>query len=278
MNTKSVIHNFIFSSGKLPEWLRGSLIRNGPGLRRIGDTEYKHLFDGLALLHHFQIDGERGTVTYMNRFLRSDAYVRNTRAQRIVVSDFGTRAYPDPCKSILQRFMAYFTFKQFTDNNAVNVYPIGDQIYATTESPYIRRIDPQTLETFERHDMSKYLAVGTQTAHPHIGNDGSVYNLASKFGSKGTYNVICIPQNANSSSPLGSALLTCSIPMQRPLFPSYYHSFCMTENYIVFVEQPLVISVPSLTMKHFTGGSLSSALKWKPKHKVNFYGFFVERD
>lgn len=103
-----------FVAGTLPAWLKGSLIRNGPGLRRVGDTEYKHAFDGLALLHQFKIDGQKGTVHYRNRFLRSDAYIQNMKAGRIVVSDFGTRAFPDPCKTILQRFMALFTFKAFS--------------------------------------------------------------------------------------------------------------------------------------------------------------------
>ena len=44
-----------------------------------------------------------GGVTYQSRYLRSDAYRRNMAANRIVVSEFGTAAYPDPCKTIFQR-------------------------------------------------------------------------------------------------------------------------------------------------------------------------------
>lgn len=39
----------------------------------------------------------------ISRYLQSDTYKRNTEADRIVVSEFGTVAYPDPCKTILQR-------------------------------------------------------------------------------------------------------------------------------------------------------------------------------
>lgn len=259
---------FCIPPGTIPCWLTGFLVRNGPGLQRIGDTEYKHLFDGLALLHQFAIDGNQGTVTYRNRFLRSDAYQRNMKAQRIVVSEFGTRAFPDPCKSILERFMAYFSFKDFTDNDSVNIYPVGDQLYATSETPYIRRIDPETLESFEKVDVSRFLAVGTQTAHPHITKDGSVFNLASNFGRRSTYNIVCIPPAIDGNGAFERATLLASIPVTRPFFPSYYHSFCMTENYIVFIEQPLVVSVPTITLQHFSGGSYIKALKWKPKYKV----------
>ncbi|GLG92463.1 Uncharacterized protein GBIM_00156 [Gryllus bimaculatus] len=44
-----------------------------------------------------------GRVTYQNRFLQSQTFRRNAAARRIVVTEFGTRAVPDPCQSIFQR-------------------------------------------------------------------------------------------------------------------------------------------------------------------------------
>ena len=44
-----------------------------------------------------------GRVTYQSRYLRSNSYRRNLAANRIVVSEFGTAAYPDPCKTLFQR-------------------------------------------------------------------------------------------------------------------------------------------------------------------------------
>lgn len=45
-----------------------------------------------------------GEVTYRSKFLKSDTYRRNTKANRIVVSEFGTMIYPDPCKNIFSRY------------------------------------------------------------------------------------------------------------------------------------------------------------------------------
>lgn len=67
---------------------------------------YNHWFDGMAMMHSFQI--AEGQVTYKSRFLRSDAYKQNNDMKRIVMSEFGTLALPDPCKSIFQRFLSYF--------------------------------------------------------------------------------------------------------------------------------------------------------------------------
>jgi carotenoid cleavage dioxygenase-like enzyme len=58
--------------GRLPDWLRGTLVRNGPAQFEVGDERLDHWFDGLAMLHAFAF--ERGHVRYANRFLRSSQY------------------------------------------------------------------------------------------------------------------------------------------------------------------------------------------------------------
>ena len=60
----------------------------------------------MALLHQYKI--ENGQVTYKNRFLDSDCYKANKEHDRIVVSEFGTLAVPDPCKNFFQRFLSRF--------------------------------------------------------------------------------------------------------------------------------------------------------------------------
>lgn len=67
---------------------------------------YNHWFDGMAMLHQFKI--EQGQVTYMSRFLHSDAYKKNSERDRIMMSEFGTLAMPDPCKNFFQRFLSRF--------------------------------------------------------------------------------------------------------------------------------------------------------------------------
>lgn len=60
----------------------------------------------MALMHRFYIkDGE---VTYCSQFLKSDSYVKNSEKNRIVVSEFGTLAMPDPCKNFFARFFSRF--------------------------------------------------------------------------------------------------------------------------------------------------------------------------
>lgn len=47
---------------------------------------------------------KNGTVTYQCKFLESNTYKQNKAAQRIVITEFGTKACPDPCKTIFHRY------------------------------------------------------------------------------------------------------------------------------------------------------------------------------
>ncbi|KAB7504835.1 Carotenoid isomerooxygenase [Armadillidium nasatum] len=216
--------------GVIPTWLNGSLIRNGPGRIQVGKDTYNHLFDGSALLHRFHFkDGE---VKYSNKFLKSSSYLRDTEAQRIVVNYFGTRAHPDPCKTILQNIASRFSFEEhFSDNAQISVYPYGDGLYALTETPYIFRIDPDSLETYEKIDMTKYLTIFSHTAHPHVDHDGCVYNIGQ-------------------------------VKARWKFNPCYMHSFALTQNYFVIIEQPLVVSTKKVIKGIVCQESLIHALEW----------------
>ncbi|RWS08685.1 beta:beta-carotene 9' [Dinothrombium tinctorium] len=243
--------------------VEGSLIRNGPGKQRIGCDEFKHMFDGSALIRKFDI--ENGRVFYRSRFLRSKTFERNMACNRIVVSEFGTEAVPDPCKTLLDRFMAYFTIdKLFSDNDLVNIVEISDELYALSETPFITKIDKNNLSTLEHIDMRKYLAVNIATAHPHYDTDKNVYNIGSNFG---CYSIVKIPKEKGFQQ--GSVV--ANIPAYRPFNPSYYHSFCLTENFFVFIEQALVLSVSTAITQHFFGGSNSNIFKWIPEYMNKFH-------
>jgi len=45
----------LFFAGQIPEWLEGTLTRNGTGIFVVGEERYKHAFDGLSVLHHYRI-------------------------------------------------------------------------------------------------------------------------------------------------------------------------------------------------------------------------------
>ncbi|XP_025425910.1 carotenoid isomerooxygenase isoform X2 [Sipha flava] len=255
--------------GHIPEWLSGSLLRNGPGSIRVGNYEFKHLFDSSALLHRFAF--KNGTVSYQCRFLESNTYKQNKAAQRIVVTEFGTKACPDPCKTIFQRFSNVFKWgEDQSDNAMISIYPIGDEYYTLTEYPIMIRINPTTLQTLNSTDIARMIGIVHHTAHPHVEADGAVFNLATVPKINGPhYCVVKFPRFnpetgcQNSTDEMFRQIcIVASIKCRWPLHPGYMHSFGMTEHYFVIVEQPLSVSLSSAILNKFKGNPLSSAFKW----------------
>ncbi|ELW62969.1 Beta,beta-carotene 15,15'-monooxygenase [Tupaia chinensis] len=262
-------------TGKIPAWLQGTLLRNGPGMHTVGETSYNHWFDGLALLHSFTIrDGE---VHYRSKYLRSDTYNANIEANRIVVSEFGTMAYPDPCKNIFSKAFTYLshTIPDFTDNCLINIMKCGEDFYATTETNYMRKINPQTLETLEKVDYRKYVAINLATAHPHYDAAGNILNMGTSIVDKGKtkYVMFKIPAmgpeaKKKGKSPLKHTEVFCSIPAHSLLSPSYYHSFGITENYVVFLEQPFRLDILKMATAYVRGVSWASCLSFNSEDKT----------
>nr|AAP92577.1 Ab2-079 [Rattus norvegicus] len=149
--------------GHIPEWLNGYLLRVGPGKFEFGKDRYNHWFDGMALLHQFKM--EKGTVTYKSKFLQSDTYKANSAGDRIVISEFGTLALPDPCKSIFERFMSRFEPPTMTDNTSVNFVQYKGDYYMSTETNFMNKVDIETLERTEKPLPGVYYSKPFLTYH-----------------------------------------------------------------------------------------------------------------
>ncbi|KAL3042995.1 hypothetical protein OYC64_020832 [Pagothenia borchgrevinki] len=257
--------------GSIPSWVKGNLLRNGPGKFEFGNTHYNHWFDGMALLHKFTI--AEGQVTYMSRFLNSEAYRKNSERDRIMMSEFGTLALPDPCKNIFQRFLSRFEMMDSTDNANVNFVKYKGDYYVSTETNFMHRVNPENLETLDKVDWSKFIAVNGATAHPHYDPDGTAYNMGNSYGSKGAlYNIIRVPpEKSDSEDTLHGAKVLCSIVPVNKSHPSYYHSFAMSENYVVFIEQPIKMDLMKIVTAKLRGKALSGGIYWDPKQETVFH-------
>ncbi|XP_040921779.1 beta,beta-carotene 15,15'-dioxygenase [Toxotes jaculatrix] len=261
--------------GSIPSWLQGTLLRNGPGIFSVGDTSYHHWFDGMAFMNSFTFkDGE---VTHRSRFLRSDTYKANMAANRIVVSEMGTMAYPDPSKNFIVKAITFLnhTVPDFTDNGASNFIKYGNDYYATSETNYIRKIDPVTLETQDKVDYLKYLPVNLASSHPHYDKEGNTYNIGTSIAEKGKTKYILFKVPAVSEKDKGknapalkNVEVICTVPCRSLLTPSYYHSFGMTDNYFIFIEQPFKLDILKMATAYMRGVNWASCLKFCPEENT----------
>lgn len=73
--------------------------------------------------------------------------------------------------SVLFRISSIF-YAELSDNANISLYPFGDALYAFNETPFIHRIDTETLDTIERVALREYISILHHTSHPHVMKDG----------------------------------------------------------------------------------------------------------
>lgn len=156
-----------------------------------------------------------------------------------------------------------------SDNAPVSIYPFDDEFFAFTDGPVIHRIDPKTLETLKKVDLNNEIGIVSHTAHPHVMDDGTVYNLGLTVSKKGpAYNIICYPPGGKM---IENARVVAEIPTRWNFYPSYMHSFGITENFFVIVEQPMTISTPAMMRSRFTKEPMISCFKWFQDELTHIY-------
>jgi carotenoid cleavage dioxygenase-like enzyme len=240
--------------GRIPEWLTGTLLRNGPAKFEVGDRPLRHWFDGLAMLHKFSFGG--GRVSYANRFLRTRAY-REAEQGRTSYREFAT----DPCRSIFKRAATLFR-PEFTDNCNVNLARLGDEYVAMTETPLPVAFDPETLEAlgvaFEPPGLHA-------TAHPHHDRKSDeLIAYVTHFGLRSEYRIFAQRDRHRQRR----------IASKHVSEPSYMHSFALTERHAVLVAFPLVVNPLKLAL---SDRPFIENYEWKPELGTQILVFDRER-
>ncbi|XP_025830261.1 carotenoid isomerooxygenase isoform X2 [Agrilus planipennis] len=234
-----------------------------------------HYYTGcrsVILMHFIRYRIKDGNVTYQCRFIRSEAYKKNWEAKRIVFNEFGTQAVPDPCHNLLKRLTTFFNPERFlTDNSNISIYPFQDEIYSISETVYAHKINATTLECEERKDIRDIIPlVVHHSSHPHVAEDGTVYTSALSVGLLGTtHHIVCFnkPENGEKSM-FDTARIVASVPAPWPLNPSYMHTFGISDNYFVMIQQPFSVSITGLVTALVVNRPTSSALRWYEKEQT----------
>lgn len=157
----------------------------------------------------------------------------------------------------------------------ISIYPFNDEFFAFTESPVIHQISAETLDTLGKVNLHEKLGIVNHTSHPHVMEDGTVYNLGLAVTKSGpAYNIICFP--GGGENIFENARVVAEIPTRWKLHPSYMHTFGVTENFFIIVEQPLTVSVPAVVKSQLTNEPMISCLKWFPDKLT--YIYLVDRD
>jgi carotenoid cleavage dioxygenase-like enzyme len=243
-------------TGRLPAWLRGTLVRNGPARFEYPGQRLRHWFDGHAMLHRFAFAD--GGVRYANRALRTRAAQAAARTGRLAYREFAT----DPCTSLFRRVRAMFAGTGdggVTDNANISVAAAGRGAVAMTEGALPVAFDPGTLETlgpFVARDPDA-LRNAITTAHPHHASaddaesPGTTISYLTRFGARSRYEVFTV-------DAAGRRQLLADLPVRRP---GYMHSIGLTARRVVLAEFPYVIDPTRLLL---SGRPFAENYRWRP--------------
>ncbi|MEG3436822.1 carotenoid oxygenase family protein [Pannus brasiliensis CCIBt3594] len=228
-------------SGSIPDGLRGSLYRNGPGRLERGGRKVGHWFDGdgTILAVHFTETG----ASAVYRYVKTSGYQRETEADRYLFPNYGMTA---------PGFFWNNWGKEVKNAANTSVLALEDRLLALWEGGFPHRLDLQTLETFGLDDLEGLRADEPFSAHPKIDPlTGEIFNFGVTPSAATRLNLY--RSNANGTI------------LQKNTFPldglSLLHDFVLAGQYLVFFVPPVRVDLLPML---FGFRSYSDAMKWKP--------------
>ncbi len=211
--------------GSLPAGLEGSLFQTCVGRNKVGGQQFGHWFDGDGVINAVTFVG--GRVHFRNRYVRTEKYLRETAAGRILYRGVGTQIPGGMWKNMFR-----------TPGNAANTNVIlhGGKLLALWEGGKPWELDPATLDTVGEYNFSGGLSA-TQpfSAHPRLDpRTGDLYNF-------GVFGVPKPKLHFYRVDPEGNMVFNRS---QYVGDYSMCHDFALTERHAVFVLCPAFMRHP----------------------------------
>ncbi len=223
--------------GRVPPTLRGTLFRNGSGRNELNGRWFPHWFDGDGMISAIAFDDSG--IRYLNRYVRTDNYVSETREGRVLYRGFG--------KSRPGGVFAN-AFRQPGNVSNTSVVLQGDRLLSLWEGGAPFALDPKTLKTFGLEDFEG--RVRAFSAHPKIDQEtGDLYNFGIDYGAKTTLTPYRISRDGTLK-----AFPAIALP-----YPVINHDFVLTKNYLAFCLGPILVH----PLKFVLGlSSFDGALRW----------------
>jgi beta,beta-carotene 9',10'-dioxygenase len=235
--------------GSMPRWLRGALLRLGPGKFETPKIQLAHHFDGFGLLHRFGFS-DTG-VSYRNAFIESPMLSEARLSGELSHATYGTASSVAPAPDA-----------SWSVNANVNIAPLADQDLAWTDGASVPI-------AFDEHDLSQsgilpwddaLASVNcagkpssdrrrNTTAHWQYDlKTGDAYNYFTDYTPGPGYNLFVVRAGTRKREPLAYLQTDAA---------AYMHAFGLTERYIVLPESPCRADPQKLANRIPFGQSLS---------------------
>jgi all-trans-8'-apo-beta-carotenal 15,15'-oxygenase len=232
--------------GRVPEALRGTLVRNGPGLMSLFGRPYGHWFDGDGLLAAVRFADGRASGAV--RLLETAGLLEERQRGKPYFGSYGTSP-PGPFNPLRA-----FRFARGSTKNPANtsVMAWNQRLFALCEIGRPFEVDPDTLASRGETDLAGVVPRGF-SAHPHrLAHNGCIYNVGVRIGRPNALDVFLL-------RPDGTAGRVTTLPLEHP---TMIHDFALTPRALVVFVAPLRLALlPTLLGR----GAFADNLHWEPE-------------
>ncbi|WP_013334439.1 carotenoid oxygenase family protein [Gloeothece verrucosa] len=229
-------------TGEIPQGLRGSFYRNGPGCLERGQERIYHWFDGdgAILAVHFTDEGATGIY----RYVQTQAYQAEEKAAKFFFGSYGRT----PKGSIWNQLTL-----PVKNNANSGVLALDDCLLALWEAGAPYALNPKTLETLGLDKRLGLKEDDPYSTHPKQDPEsGDIYNFGVRFGPKGS--LMLYRSDATGKIQQKGQVSLDGLPL--------IHDFVLTKNYLIFFIPPVRLNLFPFLAKQ---KSFSDCLAWQPK-------------
>ncbi|KAI8062590.1 carotenoid oxygenase [Gongronella butleri] len=271
--------------GTLPPWLNGVMYRIGPGKFHLGEggaaIALNHAFDGLSLMHRFELHGSDNDAVYRSRYLTDDYEKDLLETQGRGAVFFGHSIEMTTWQRIkdtiarLDRLL-FRPPKATASSRNVSVtvtpnYPAPKDwksnepliLVSKTDASALQKVNRETLEpekVFEYSSYDKELTGPFSAAHHMYDYETKeTMNVSINFAGEQWIKVFSIKPDGTTQvlATVKHALNEAKTPVRA----FYCHSFFASSNYVIVPESPLVVRNNGLDF--LLNGNIQAGLEWE---------------
>lgn len=225
--------------GTIPNELRGTLFRNGPGLFDRAGLRRRNLLDGDGLIQAFHFHSKG--VHFRSRFVRTEKYRAEQAAGHYLYATWTTLA----TAGLRENFLG----KSIRSQAGVSVVARNGKLFAFDDGMEAYTLDARTLETLGVMSRPDGLPARF-AAHSYIDRRSQQWILLRPLGL--LFEVLILNNQ-------GQVVARRRIRSPRL---AYIHDFFVSERYVVLSLQPALLAPLGFALGR---RSFADSLRWKPE-------------
>lgn len=243
--------------GEIPKELRGTLLRNGPGLFEVGGKPIPQPFDGDGKVAMFSFSGgEDNRPFFSTRFVRTKAFVEEQKANKMIYR--GAFSVGNPAGGLFYNPFD-LSVKQIANTGVVHW---AGKILALYERDVPYHVKEGDLKTVGRTTLDGAIDEPYFAAHNQIVSmpDGSKRLVTFSASERGLDNRIVVWEFNED----GERVARVEKTLPNAAF-GFFHDMAVTEKHYIFVENPIRLDMKKFILEYMFGKAcIAECLEFVP--------------